>query len=40
MRHFFFDYFCSFMHAVNFCEVKYTYGYHFICYDEAKYIDI
>lgn len=29
-----------FKHAVNFCEVKNTYGNHFICYDEAKYIDI
>lgn len=27
-------------HAVKFCEVKYTSGYHLICYNEAKYIDI
>ena len=42
---FFFFFFGSvfvsfFKHAVNFCEVTYTYGYHFICYDDAKYIDI
>lgn len=39
-----YDFFCLFCyffkHAVNFCEVTYTYGHHFICYDDAKYIDI